>query len=76
MLPRTNPKHPLGWIAAARLEELARKIQAARQLIRRRCEECPKNEDVWLEACRLVIPREAKVELARSVKSFPTFVRL
>ncbi|CBI28774.3 unnamed protein product, partial [Vitis vinifera] len=28
---QTNPKHPPGWIAAARLEEVAGKIQAARQ---------------------------------------------
>ncbi|KAJ9170974.1 hypothetical protein P3X46_019031 [Hevea brasiliensis] len=32
---QTNPKHPPGWIAAARLEEVAGKIQAARQLIQR-----------------------------------------
>ena len=30
---QTNPKHPPGWIAAARLEELAGKLQVARQLI-------------------------------------------
>ena len=27
---QSNPKHPPGWIAAARLEEVAGKIQAAR----------------------------------------------
>jgi len=32
---QTNPKHPPGWIAAARLEEVAGKIQAARQLIQK-----------------------------------------
>jgi pre-mRNA-processing factor 6 len=57
---QTNPKHPPGWIAAARLEEIAGKLQVARQLIQRGCEECPKNEDVWLEACRLASPDEAK----------------
>jgi pre-mRNA-processing factor 6 len=30
---QTNPKHPPGWIAAARLEELVGKLKAARQLI-------------------------------------------
>ena len=29
-LPRSNPKHGPGWIAAARLEEVAGKIQQAR----------------------------------------------
>merc|ERR1719389_830528 len=29
----SNPKHGPGWIAAARLEEVAGKVQAARQLI-------------------------------------------
>lgn len=73
---QTNPKHPPGWIAAARLEEVAGKIQAARQLIQRGCEECPKNEDVWLEACRLASPDEAKAVIAKGVKSIPNSVKL
>ncbi|KAI9128128.1 hypothetical protein K1719_001121 [Acacia pycnantha] len=72
----TNPKHPPGWIAAARLEEVAGKIQATRQLIQRGCEECPKNEDVWLEACRLANPEDAKTVIARGVKSIPNSVKL
>ncbi|XP_078440246.1 pre-mRNA splicing factor-like protein [Wolffia australiana] len=73
---QTNPKHPPGWIAAARLEEVAGKVQAARQLIQRGCEECPKSEDVWLEACRLASPEEAKAVIARGVKSIPNSVKL
>ncbi|CAM8891011.1 unnamed protein product [Rhodiola kirilowii] len=73
---QTNPKHPPGWIAAARLEEVAGKIQVARQLIQKGCEECPKNEDVWLEACRLASPDEAKAVIARGVKSIPNSVKL
>lgn len=73
---QTNPKHPPGWIAASRLEEVAGKLQAARQLIQKGCEECPKNEDVWLEACRLASPDEAKAVLARGVKSIPNSVKL
>lgn len=73
---QTNPKHPPGWIAAARLEEVAGKIQAARQLIARGCEECPKNEDVWLEACRLSSNDEAKAVIARGVKAIPNSVKL
>ncbi|XP_019193980.1 PREDICTED: protein STABILIZED1 [Ipomoea nil] len=73
---QTNPKHPPGWIAAARLEEVAGKLQAARQLIKKGCEECPKSEDVWLEACRLASPSEAKAVIASGVKVNPTSVKL
>uniref|UniRef100_A0A0E0IUQ8 PRP1 splicing factor N-terminal domain-containing protein n=2 Tax=Oryza TaxID=4527 RepID=A0A0E0IUQ8_ORYNI len=73
---QTNPKHPPGWIAAARLEEVAGKLQVARQLIQRGCEECPTNEDVWVEACRLASPDEAKAVIARGVKAIPNSVKL
>ena len=49
----TNKKLPEGWMAAARVEELAGKIVAARAVIARGCEECPGSQDVWLEAARL-----------------------
>ncbi|OMP07873.1 RNA-processing protein, HAT helix [Corchorus olitorius] len=75
-ITQTNPKHPPGWIAAARLEEEAGKIQAARQLIQKGCVECPKNEDVWLEACRLARPDDAKAVIAKGVKSIPNSVKL
>ena len=42
-------------IASARLEEVTGKVQAARNLIMKGCEECPKSEDVWLEAARLMV---------------------
>ena len=52
-LVKSNPKHAPGWIAAARLEEHAGRMVAARKMIKQGCEQCPKNEDVWLEAARL-----------------------
>jgi pre-mRNA-processing factor 6 len=52
-LIKSNPKHAPGWIAAACLEEHAGKMVAARKLIKQGCENCPKSEDVWLEAARL-----------------------
>ncbi|KMT04885.1 hypothetical protein BVRB_7g170520 [Beta vulgaris subsp. vulgaris] len=73
---QTNPKHPPGWIAAARLEEVAGKIQAARQFIKKGCEECPTNEDVWVEACRMASPDDAKAVIARGVKAIPNSVKL
>lgn len=51
----TNPKHPPAWIASARLEEVTGKLQAARNTIMKGCEECPKSEDVWLEAARMMV---------------------
>jgi pre-mRNA-processing factor 6 len=52
-LIKSNPKHAPGWIAAARLEEHAGRMVAARKLIKEGCENCPRNEHVWLEAARL-----------------------
>lgn len=49
----TNPKHAPGWIAAARLEEVAGRPVQARNIIAKGCEQCPKSEDVWLESARL-----------------------
>ncbi len=51
----TNPKHPPAWIASATLEEVTGKLQTARNLIMQGCEECPKSEDLWLEAVRIMV---------------------
>ncbi|KAJ3105219.1 hypothetical protein HDU97_008373 [Phlyctochytrium planicorne] len=72
----TNPKHAPGWIAAARLEEVAQKTVAAREVIAKGCEECPKSEDVWLEAARLNNADNAKVILANAVRHVPQSVKL
>jgi pre-mRNA-processing factor 6 len=56
-LIKSNPKHAPGWIAAAALEEHAGRMVAARKLIKQGCEQCPKSEDVWLEAARLHVRR-------------------
>ena len=66
----TNPKHAPGWIAAARLEELAGKLQAARSFIQRGCDACPQSQDVWIEAAPTQQPRDgAAAILARGVVS-------
>ncbi|XP_009108789.1 protein STABILIZED1 [Brassica rapa] len=72
----SNPKNPNGWIAAARLEERAGNLKVARVRIQRGCEECPKEEDVWIEACRLAKPEEKKAVIARGVKQIPNSVKL
>ncbi|CAD6503207.1 BgTH12-02875 [Blumeria graminis f. sp. triticale] len=73
---RTNPKHAPGWIAAARLEELAGKSVAARNVIARGCEFCPKSEDVWLENIRLNDNYNAKIIAANAIKNNDHSVRL
>lgn len=72
----TNPKHAPGWIAAARLEEVAGKIADARQMSLKGCELCPGSEDVWIEAARLQTPENAKGILARGVASLPNSVNI
>ncbi|KAJ1970065.1 U4/U6 x U5 tri-snRNP complex subunit Prp1 [Dispira parvispora] len=72
----TNPKHAPGWIAAARLEEVAGKLRRARVLIAKGCEECPTNEDIWLEAARLNPDSEAKALLSRAVRHLPQSIKI
>jgi pre-mRNA-processing factor 6 len=73
---KTNPKHAPGWVAAARVEEMGGKIVAARNLIARGCEFCPKSEDTWLENIRLNTDHNAKIIAANAIKNNPTSVRL
>lgn len=73
---KTNPTNGPGWIAAARLEELAGKIVSARNIIARGCEKCPKNEDVWLENIRLNDSRNAKIIAAQAIQKNNRSVRL
>ena len=42
-LVKSNPKHAPGWIAAARLEEYAGRMAAARNMVKQGCKQCPKN---------------------------------
>lgn len=73
---KTNPKHAPGWIAIARLEELAGRIVAARKLIAHGCEQCPKSEDVWLENIRLNDNHNAKIIAANAIKNNDKSTRL
>lgn len=72
----TNPNHPPAWIASARLEEVVGKIQAARNLIMKGTEQCPKSEDVWLEAARLLPVDISRGIVAQAVKHLPQSVKI
>ena len=73
---RTNPKHAPAWIAAARLEEYAGKIVAARTKMVQGCEMCPKSEDAWLENIRLNEGHNAKIIAANAIKNNERSTRL
>ncbi|KAJ7507503.1 PRP1 splicing factor, N-terminal-domain-containing protein [Mycena galericulata] len=75
-LVKSNPKHSPGWIAAACLEEHAGRMVAARKIIKAGCEQCPKSEDVWLEAARLHNNDDAKVILASAVQHVGQSVKI
>lgn len=73
---KTNPKHAPGWIAIARLDELAGKIVSARKMIAQGCEQCPKSEDAWLENIRLNDNHNAKIIAANAIKNNERSTRL
>lgn len=73
---KTNPKHAPGWIAIARLEEIAGKIVSARKFIAQGCEQCPKSEDAWLENIRLNDNHNAKIIAANAIKNNDRSTRL
>ncbi|EFA84027.1 TPR repeat-containing protein [Heterostelium album PN500] len=73
---QTNPKHAPGWIAAAKLEMLAGKLSQARKIISQGCQECPDNEEVWIENANLQTPDNAKAVLAQAVKLIPQSVKV
>lgn len=73
---KNNPDSPYGWISSARIEELDGKIDAARQIIAQACDKFPLNEDVWVEAARLVPPKEARAILVKSISNMPKSKKL
>ena len=68
---KTNSRHGPGYIALARLEEVAGKVVAARKAIAIGTEMCPNSEAVWLEAMRLNDNHNAKIIAARGIQANP-----
>ncbi|KAL8689334.1 MAG: hypothetical protein Q9218_004981, partial [Villophora microphyllina] len=73
---KTNSRHPPGYIALARLHELAGKPVKARDVMAQCCSLNPHSEDAWLENIRLNEGHNAKVIAAAAVKENPTSTRL
>lgn len=75
-LVKTDPKEPRGWIGLARLEELAKRTVKSRKVIQQGCDNCPRNEDVWLENMRLNEKNNAKIIAAKAVQFIPKSINL
>ncbi|KAK9462621.1 PRP1 splicing factor, N-terminal-domain-containing protein [Lipomyces oligophaga] len=75
-LVKSNPKNANGWIALAKLEEQDNRLTAARKYIQQGCENCPTNEDVWLENIKLNPPDYGKVIAANAVQHIPRSVTI
>ncbi|KAF2819620.1 hypothetical protein CC86DRAFT_362569 [Ophiobolus disseminans] len=70
---RTNVNNGPGYVALARLEELAGKVHTAKKVIQRGCEQCPRSVVVWEEAIRLNkdSTHNAKIIAANAIKLNP-----
>ena len=78
---KTNPKHAPGFIARARLEEVAGKLVQACKIAEEGCKISPHSEDLWLENIRLQQARtgdnhNAKVVAAQALRQNPSSVQL
>ncbi|KAF2028702.1 hypothetical protein EK21DRAFT_101596 [Setomelanomma holmii] len=75
---KTNVHNGPGYVALARLEEVAGKIHTAKKVIQKGCEMCPRSIVVWEEAIRL--NREnihnAKIIAANGIKLNPKAIKL
>ncbi len=68
---KTNSRHGPGYIALARLEEVAGRVVAARKAIAIGTDMCPSSEAVWLEAMRLNDNHNAKIIAAKGIQANP-----
>lgn len=75
---KTNIHNGPGYVALARLEEVAGKVHQAKKIIQKACEMCPRSIVVWEEAIRL--HREnvhnAKIVAANGIKLNPKAIKL
>lgn len=72
----SNPGHAPSWIALARLEEAAGRLEKARRAIEKGLDRCTtRTEELWLEGARLYGRNAAgRAFLARAATALPTSV--
>jgi pre-mRNA-processing factor 6 len=63
----SNPKNSSAWISAARVEELDGKLDTARNLLAEACTHFLDNEDIWLEAARLMPADKVQGFLSKAI---------
>ncbi|PSN61374.1 hypothetical protein BS50DRAFT_534023 [Corynespora cassiicola Philippines] len=75
---KTNIHNGPGYVALARLEEVAGRIAKAKSVIRDGCEMCPRSVVVWEEAIRLNHEnlQNAKIIAAQGIKQNPKAIKL
>ncbi|KAF9733139.1 hypothetical protein PMIN03_010442 [Paraphaeosphaeria minitans] len=75
---KTNVHNGPGYVALARLEEVAGKIHTAKKIIQKGCDMCPKSTVVWEEAIRLNKENihNAKIIAASGIKQNPKAIKL
>ncbi|PVH97188.1 TPR-like protein [Periconia macrospinosa] len=75
---KTNEHNGPGYVALARLEEMAGKYATAKKVIQQGCEKCPKSLVVWGEAIRLNREnlQNAKIIAAAGIKLNPKAIKL
>ena len=73
---RSNPNHGPSWVALAKVEEMSGKLADARAAISEGCEKCPHSSEVWEEAIRLSVPKNAKAIVSKAVGHNPESVAL
>ena len=75
---KTNVQNGPGYVALARLEEVAGKIHTAKKVIQKGCDMCPKSIVVWEEAIRLNKENlhNAKIIAASGIKQNPKAIKL
>ena len=52
------------------------KLAVARSILQQGLQQCPENEDMWLEYARIANPEQARPILAKAVKTLPKSVKI
>lgn len=75
---KADPNKSAGWIARARLEEFNKNFEQAKKLIQQGCNNCPRDEEIWIESVRLhrVDLKYSKIIVAEGVKFNPKSIKL